>query len=578
MSSNVIKIGRQIKNETLIDTNTIKLSNLPYNDVPSDYMREKEIDESYRKTLQELVENQSKKTNLENKNTNLPDFSYHSVSQNHVEERDVENNDNYIDILNHMEYGNIPEDFLINHRIQDVQYEIKSEEDNKKKFVNENKKQKSCNIDYEVYKQLLERYIFKCHEGMMYLYDEENGCFRELSDNKLRVIIRSKWPAGIEQLLNKRKVEDIIDRLKSNEEIQMNEDQFDKYTHLINFKNCVVDVLSGKILPHSPKYCFKSFINAQYDLNTSKGETFIKFIRQCTENNKHKMKLIQEILGYVISNYTTAKKFFVFIGQPHSGKSTLLDVLKEIVGKEYTTAIPIHQLGERFMKAKLFQAKLNISGEMTDGELKNLDTLKAITGNDDIIAENKGKDPFTFKCKAKLIFAGNHMPRLYKLDSTSAFFDRIIFVLFNNSVPEHERDYRLKEKLLAERDYIVVWAVQGLKRLIKNNFVFTECEESRRFKNQYIKEVNTVLDFIETRCILDVHDSKIRIHKRDLYEAYINYCKDNCVKALDKYEFFTEIKKFPVEARKFRYNGSTPLEGFIGISLKERFGKKEMSY
>ncbi|AXM88925.1 hypothetical protein B379_07095 [Anoxybacillus ayderensis G10] len=578
MSSNVIKIGRQIKNETLIDTNTIKLSNLPYNDVPSDYMREKEIDESYRKTLQELVENQSKKTNLENKNTNLPDFSYHSVSQNHVEERDVENNDNYINILNHMEYGNIPEDFLINHRIQDVQYEIKSEEDNKKKFVNENKKQKSCNIDYEVYKQLLERYIFKCHEGMMYLYDEENGCFRELSDNKLRVIIRSKWPAGIEQLLNKRKVEDIIDRLKSNEEIQMNEDQFDKYTHLINFKNCVVDVLSGKILPHSPKYCFKSFINAQYDLNTSKGETFIKFIRQCTENNKHKMKLIQEILGYVISNYTTAKKFFVFIGQPHSGKSTLLDVLKEIVGKEYTTAIPIHQLGERFMKAKLFQAKLNISGEMTDGELKNLDTLKAITGNDDIIAENKGKDPFTFKCKAKLIFAGNHMPRLYKLDSTSAFFDRIIFVLFNNSVPEHERDYRLKEKLLAERDYIVVWAVQGLKRLIKNNFVFTECEESRRFKNQYIKEVNTVLDFIETRCILDVHDSKIRIHKRDLYEAYINYCKDNCVKALDKYEFFTEIKKFPVEARKFRYNGSTPLEGFIGISLKERFGKKEMSY
>ena len=73
------------------------------------------------------------------------------------------------------------------------------------------------------------------------------------------------------------------------------------------------------------------------------------------------------------------------------------------------------------MTANLFEAKLNISGELNEGELKGLNTIKALTGNDDIIGERKGRDPFVFKNKAKLVFAGNQMPLLKNLDSTSAF-------------------------------------------------------------------------------------------------------------------------------------------------------------
>ncbi|WP_432199343.1 DNA primase family protein [Anoxybacillus gonensis] len=552
-------------------------------DVPKSYLAGSQVSDD--EALKELQKYVSENRGLKGNNMEMRMEPLQSNTLSISAGYELDNKTDIHDLVQSIRQGDVPAEFFEQNEMEGIEalheeYQKAKAGGNKKtieELLEKDNNQKIKNVDYDVYIRLLKRHIFKCCEGRMYLYDENTGCFKELNDNQLKIVVRSDWPKEIERLLTKSKVDDIIDRLKSCNKIQVGNSDFDSYTHFINFKNGVLNLTNWKLYPHSPKYNFSSFINAQYNVNVQ-GKVFMNFIRQCTDGDATKENLIQEILGYVISNYTTAKKFFVFIGKPHTGKSTLLDVLKEIVGEEYTTSIPIHQLGERFMKAKLFRAKLNISGEMTDVELKNLDTLKALTGNDDIVAENKGKDPFTFKCKAKLIFAGNHMPRLYKLDSTSAFFDRIIFVLFNNSVPERERDYQLKEKLLAERDYIVVWALQGLKRLIKNNFVFTECEESKRFKNQYIKDMNTVLGFIENCCILDRYDKSVKIHKRDLYRAYINYCKDNCVKALDSDEFFVEIKKLPVEIGKFRYNGSTPLEGFRGISLKERFIADEISY
>ncbi|MCI1693395.1 DNA primase family protein [Aneurinibacillus aneurinilyticus] len=430
------------------------------------------------------------------------------------------------------------------------------------------KKNTNC-VDYEVYKGLLGRYKFRVHHNDVYLYVSKLGYFKKLLDTELKVLIRSDWPENIEKQLTKYKVDDVIDRLRGCKSLQI--DSFDKHINVINFKNKVLCIQSDRIYDHSPKFNFKSYINANYipDIKREKGRVFRAFINQCTEGDKNKTKLIQEICGYVISNYSSAKKFFVFIGKPHTGKSTLLDILKEIVGSKYTSAIPLHKLGDRFMSAELFEAKLNISGELNEGQLKGLSTIKALTGNDAIIAERKGKDPFVFKNKAKLIFAGNQMPVLKRLDSTSAFFDRIIFVTFNNTIPEDERDLNLKEKMLEERDYIVYWALKGLRRLIENNFIFTSCNDSNEFKRQYVQEMNTAISFIESCCDVDWNNKSFRVHKRDLYNAYCKYCASNCLTSLNKTEFFNQIKSFSFEKKKFRYKGSIPLEGFIGISLKE---------
>lgn len=78
---------------------------------------------------------------------------------------------------------------------------------------------------------------------------------------------------------------------------------------------------------------------------------------------------------------------------------------------------------------------------------------------------------------------------------TSAFTDRILFLMFNNTISEERRDKTLMDKLINEKTYIVEWALDGLCELIKNNLIFIESEEALAFKLRYINELNNVSEF-----------------------------------------------------------------------------------
>ncbi|MBW4084088.1 phage/plasmid primase, P4 family [Paenibacillus sp. S150] len=428
----------------------------------------------------------------------------------------------------------------------------------------------SKGTEYELYKKILKMYVLVSCQGKLSLYNTEHGFFTELSNIDLRVIVRRNWEEEVLRQLNRYKVDEIIDKLVCSSELQIDVDAFDRYEYLINFQNCVLDIRNMHTYSHDPKYLFSSYIQADYQEYSEyqpleEKSSFLQLIYNITEEDEDKILLVQEVFGYCLSNYSNAKKWFCFLGVPHSGKSTLLELLKILVGPSYTCAVPLHRLNERFLIAELYQKKLNISGELHNGDIKQFDILKAATGGDTLVAEKKGKDPFYFHNKAKMVFAGNQMPSIAKLDSTSAFTDRIVFLLFNRTVPEEERDLRLIEKLSEERDFIVRWAMDGLRRLVGNRFVFTEPADSALFKKQYLNSLNNVQEFVQDNCELR---AGLRVLKRDLYSQYLIYCNENCMKVLTKEEFFTEIAKFPVEIHKFRYRGSNPLFGYHGITLK----------
>ena len=63
---------------------------------------------------------------------------------------------------------------------------------------------------------------------------------------------------------------------------------------------------------------------------------------------------------------------------------------------------------------------------------------------------------------------------------------------FEKSVPKAKRDPNLAEKLAAERDGILMWALTGLKRLIASGYVFSETERTRAELEKYRIESNSV--------------------------------------------------------------------------------------
>lgn len=440
---------------------------------------------------------------------------------------------------------------------------------NKQAESEENLELKSFKFNYFVYsifKKLLSRYIFINIHSQLYYYFRPEGIFKSLSDNQLKILIRQDWDEKTSQHLTKNAVAEIIDRITTEPSIQDNA-EFNPNSNLINFKNGVLDILTKKFKKHSPQYLFTNCIQTDYDPDPQEGRKFKEFIMCCTRGNYQKEIHLQEILGYLISEYSTAKKVPFFIGQPNSGKSLLLNLIAELIGPAQTARVPLNRLHERFILAHLSNKKLNIFSELSSVPLTHIDVFKSITGNDELVAEFKGKDHFTYKSRIKLVFAGNIMPSLKNSDLTSAFFNRLTFILFNYSVPENDRDYNLLDKLMTnEAPYIVAWAIKGLNRLVKNNFIFTECQESIDFKNNYILSQNTVVDFIKSNCSLDATH---KVHARMLYRAYLNYCNENCCDPLPKEAFASEILDHNITKSKFRINKSNPLWGYIGISLNE---------
>ena len=69
------------------------------------------------------------------------------------------------------------------------------------------------------------------------------------------------------------------------------------------------------------------------------------------------------------------------------------------------------------------------------------------------------QDCFEFTPQFKLLVAGNHKPSIRNVDE--AMRRRLHMVPFTVTIPPAQRDKRLPERLLAERDGILAWGLQG---------------------------------------------------------------------------------------------------------------------
>ncbi|MGE7604686.1 DNA primase family protein [Peribacillus sp. NPDC097675] len=438
-------------------------------------------------------------------------------------------------------------------------------------------------LDYLVTTKFLAQNIVKSFAGRVRLYDQQYGYFKELSEMELHIAVKESLPREIDMKLTKNKIIEVAHRIRTSPKLQIEYDAFDCNVHLINFRDVVLDTKTGKTYPHSPDFLFTSFIDADYREsqikmirpNTSTktyGHYLDQFIQDCTDGDLNKAKSLQQVTGYIISNEWRAKKFFVLIGLPHTGKSVWLSIWRALIGNDHTSSMSLNQIGSnRFMTAELFKSKLNITSELDEnGKIQGTSVIKAVTGGDLLTAERKGENPFHFYGRTKLVAAGNYMPPINKLDGTSAFTDRLHFLMFNHPVREEKRDKELLTKLLSdnERTKIIRWALEGLEELKQQNFIFTESDDAKEFKKHYIGDLNNVPDFIHDMCIVDINNYDLKVQRRHLYPSYIEYCKENGIKALSKSEFYTEIKNLGVTEDKLRMYGSNGLRGFRGISLR----------
>src|SRR5262249_8172089 len=175
---------------------------------------------------------------------------------------------------------------------------------------------------------------------------------------------------------------------------------------------------------------------------------------------------LQEWFGYCLLPDTSQQKILLAVGPKRSGKGTIARVLRGLVGIENTAGPTLASLGTNFGLWPLLGKTLAI---VSDARLSGrtdqaivIERLLSITGEDALTVDRKYQEPVTGKLLTRLMILTNELPRLG--DASGALSGRMIVLRMRESFYGRE-DIALTDKLLAERPGILLWAIEGWRRL-----------------------------------------------------------------------------------------------------------------
>lgn len=401
-----------------------------------------------------------------------------------------------------------------------------------------------------------------------YIYDPRDGTYK-LDNNaqELRHRIRS--------FLNREFVEDkticsICNLIMNDRRYMIRADQVNnRPAHWIHFKNGYYDYLDDVVRPHDPDY-YDINVNpheyspGRYPCNykyVEKGKGLLKevvesplifdtWIEKAIPDYNDRIMLYQYI-AYAMTLRTDEQKFLLICGPGGTGKSTLLKLIEEILGRANVSGISLQGLQERFAPVGLFLKQANICADIPLTALTEIDMIKKLTGEDTITADRKMKSFISFRSYARLFFSANSIP--YIDEQTNALYRRMLILKMDN-VPDSV-DRGLYEKLRAEIPNIITKLMEEIYCSAGEIDISEKCKKSVREAH---KDSDSVVAFLDDRCI---DDPDARTSRRKLYDAYKNYCYSEGRKKITPNGFYKVLNDKGYKQIK----GKT--RDFIGIKL-----------
>lgn len=387
--------------------------------------------------------------------------------------------------------------------------------------------------------------------GTPYFY--EAGAYKaDSSGTRLKTLIKSMiFP----RLIRSTTITRIYQLFLMDFELEKSYGEINKFpTHWIPFKNCMVDGKTGEIYAHKPEYfCINQI---PWDYKPEKecfGEVTEKFFTSAM--SKDDRKTIFQYLGLCMTRINF-QKFIILKGSRGTGKSVIVRLFENVIGKGNFSNIPLQKLEEKFYTIQLMGKLINLCADLNGNPLKTVNTIKLITGGDSLSDCFKGKDIITFTPYARLLFSCNTVP--ISLDEKSnALFERIIVIEMDNrpKVP----DRQLEEKLAEEIPYIIKQALKELRELFEDNMLF-ESERSRELVAELYADSDSVQAFLQEKTVKDIQES---IRTTELLEVYKKYCEETEREPLSRTRFYANLKNKGI-GKKILHGA----EYFVGIGWK----------
>lgn len=301
--------------------------------------------------------------------------------------------------------------------------------------------------------------------------------------------------------------------------------QADVRSKYINVINGLYNLETHELEPHSPELYFINQLPFPYDAKASGPQWFSRFLKSSIVNDKGKYDpemawFVIEALAYSMTSRTDLQASFWVIGKPASGKSTLISLIRALMGSLHVT-IDLNQMGSnRFLLSGLVGKRAATFTESSANTVLPDALFKTVVGGvDEVYADVKNKTAISFKPEAKIWWAMNEAPRT--TDRSGAMLRRLYPILFPWTIAEDKRIGDLDRKLKGELPGIFNVLMTGYKRLQERGSLQIP-SASVAWLEDYKRRNDTELTFLEECCL---RSEGSELQSSQLYAAYSDWCQ-----------------------------------------------------
>ncbi|HEY8749395.1 MAG TPA: phage/plasmid primase, P4 family [Tepidisphaeraceae bacterium] len=291
-------------------------------------------------------------------------------------------------------------------------------------------------------------------------------------------------------------------------------DRLDADPWLLNVKNGTIDLRTAELRPHNRLDYITKICPVEYD-EFAKCPTFEAFLKAVFANKPRLISFVRRAIGYTLTGIATERAMFFHYGTGANGKSTLLGVVRELMG-DYSTQTAADTLMAKRNEgipndiARLKGARYVSAVETDEGRYLAEGLVKRMTGGEDVLTGRfLHAEFFDFKPEFKLHLATNHKPMIRGTDP--AIWDRVKLIPYNVRFyedpaealkecgdPTHVKDKDLPARLRDELPGILAWAVAGCIEWQAQGLGAPE--EVTQATNAYRDEMDRLGDWIHERC------------------------------------------------------------------------------